>query len=569
MRSSASRSIALIVALISTLIVPRAGAVYPPPVTAQHGMVVTAQHLATQVGVDILKQGGNAVDAAVAVGYALAVVHPCCGNIGGGGFMLVHLADGGNTFLNFREKAPLKATRDMYLDQQGNVIAGASTDTYLAVGVPGTVLGLDTALQKYGTMSREQVMAPAIKLARDGFVLTDGDIAILDRRQEKLSREPNVKAIFLKDGQPYQPGDRLVQEDLAHSLELIERDGPKAFYDGPIAQAVVEASEANGGLLSLDDFNSYNVEWEDPVGCGYRGYKVLSSPPPSSGGTTVCEILNVLAGYPMRFMGFHSAQSVHYMVEAMRHAYVDRNTQLGDPDFVSNPLDKLLSAQHADDIRAAIDPYLSTPSSTLGPKNLLQEGNDTTQYSIVDVDGNAVSVTYTINYLFGTGKIAGDTGFFLNNEMDDFTSKPGVPNSYGLVQGEANAIAPGKRPLSSMSPTIALNGQDKVYMVTGSPGGSRIITITLETLLNVIDHGMDIQAAVDAPRIHMQWLPDTVFIEPGALSADTREKLSSMGYRFTEHEPWGADEAILVDPETGQLHGANDDRRPAGMALGY
>jgi len=569
MRSSSSRSLTLIVALVSILIVPRAGAVYPPPVTAEHGMVVTAQHLATQVGIDILKQGGNAVDAAVAVGYALAVVHPCCGNIGGGGFMLIHLAGGTNTFLNFREKASLKASRDMYLDQQGNVIPGASTDTYLAVGVPGTVLGLDTALQRYGTMNREQVMAPAIRLARAGFVLTDGDVAILNRRQEKLSREPNVEAIFFNNGKPHRAGDRLVQEDLAHSLELIEKHGPKAFYDGPIAKAVVEASEANGGLLSVDDFNSYNVEWQEPVSCDYRGYRILSSPPPSSGGTTVCEILNVLSGYPMAFMGFHSAQSVHYMVEAMRHAYVDRNTRLGDPDFVNNPLDELLSAGHAAAIRDAIDPYRATPSTTLGPKNLLNEGNDTTQYSIVDDKGNAVSVTYTINYLFGTGKIAGDTGFFLNNEMDDFTSKPGVPNSYGLVQGEANAIAPGKRPLSSMSPTIALNGQGKVFMVTGSPGGSRIITITLETLLNVIDHGMDIQAAVDAPRIHMQWLPDMVYIEPYALSADTREKLSARGYRFAEHEPWGADEAILVDPETGELHGANDDRRPAGMALGY
>ncbi|MGA8261267.1 MAG: gamma-glutamyltransferase, partial [Arenicellales bacterium] len=439
MHSSALRSTVLAMALASMLGALPARAVYPPPVSAAHGMVVTAQHLATRVGVDILEQGGNAVDAAVAVGYALAVVHPCCGNIGGGGFMLVHLADGTNTFLNFREKAPLKATRDMYLDSKGNVIPGASTDSYLAVGVPGTVLGLDTALQKYGTMTREQVMEPAIKLARDGFLLTEGDVAILDGSRKKLSEDPDASAIFLNQGNPYQAGDRLVQQDLARSLELIEKDGPKAFYDGPIAKAIVEDSNANGGRLSLDDFKSYDVEWEKPVSCEYGGYEVLSSPPPSSGGTTLCEILNVLGGYPMSFMGFHSAQSVHYMVEAMRHAYVDRNTLLGDPDFVKNPLDELLSAQHAADIRAGIDPYRATPSSTLGPKNLLHEGNNTTQYSIVDEKGDAVAVTYTINYWFGTGKVAGDTGFLLNNEMDDFTSKPGVPNSYGLVQGEANA----------------------------------------------------------------------------------------------------------------------------------
>jgi len=569
MKTAALRAVTVAAVFFASLFGAAAHAVYPPPVAAKHAMVVTAQHLATQVGVDILKQGGNAVDAAVAVGYALAVVHPCCGNIGGGGFMLIHLADGKNTFLNFREKAPLKATRDMYLNAQGKIVPGASTDSYRAVGVPGTVLGLNTALKRYGTMTRAQVMAPAIKLARDGFVLTRGDADILDARAGDFKKEPNVAAIFLNHGQPYQPGDRLVQKKLAHTLTLIEKNGAQAFYDGPIARAVVRASKAHGGILSLKDFHDYNVEWEKPVHCGYRGDTIYSSPPPSSGGTTICEILNVLEGYPMGFLGFHSARSVHYLVEAMRHAYVDRNTKLGDPDFVHDPLKKLLSPQHAAQIRAQIQPYRATPSSTLGPKSLLHEGNNTTQYSIMDENGNAVAVTYTLNYWFGTAKIAGDTGFFLNNEMDDFTAKPGVPNSYGLVQGKANAIAPGKRPLSSMSPTIALNKQGKLYMVTGSPGGSRIITITLETLLNVIDHGMDIQAAVDAPRIHMQWLPDVVYLEPGALSADTREKLVSWGYRFKVQDPWGADEAILADPNTGELEGANDDRRPSGKAVGY
>ncbi len=559
----------LLTALLFVLIGTPARAVYPPPVTASHGMVVTAQHLASRVGLAVLRKGGNAVDAAVAVGYALAVVHPCCGNLGGGGFMLIHLANGDNTFLNFREKAPLKASRDMYLDDSGNVIPGASTRTYKAVGVPGTVLGLDTALKKYGTMTRQQVMAPAIRLARDGYILTRGDVALLHHRTRDFASHPNVAAIFLNHGEPYQAGQRLVQTQLAHTLSLIAKDGPAAFYDGPIAKAVVKASDAHGGLLSLKDFKDYTVEWEKPVSCRYRGYTVYSSPPPSSGGTTMCEILNVLSGYPMPFFGFHSARSVHYLVEAMRHAYVDRNTQLGDPDFVDNPLKRLLSEKHAAQIREGIAPFRATPSRELGPKSLLHEGTNTTHYSIVDRKGNAVSITFTINSWFGTGMIAGDTGFFLNDEMDDFTSKPGVPNKFGLVQGEANAIAPGKRPLSSMSPTLVMNPDHRLFMVTGSPGGSRIITITLETILNVIDHGMDIQAAVDAPRIHHQWLPDIVYLEPGALSDDTREKLSSQGYRFRVQHTWGAAEAIMVNPVTGLLEGANDDRRPAGEAVGY
>ncbi len=569
MKTAITRLLLASALLACTLLSPSAEAVYPPPVSASHGMVVTAQHLATRVGVNILKQGGNAVDAAVAVGYALAVVHPCCGNIGGGGFMLIHLASGRNVFLNFREKAPLKATPDMYLDAKGHVIPGASTRSYQAIGVPGTVMGLDAALKKYGTMTRQQVMAPAIRLAKEGFILRPGDVHILDLRAADFRKQPNVAAIFLNHGKPYRAGQRLVQKKLAHTLSLISKQGSQAFYDGPIARAVVKASQSHGGILSLKDFRGYTVEWEKPVNCDYRGYTIYSSPPPSSGGTTICEILNILDGYPMGFLGFHSARSVHYLVEAMRHAYVDRNTKLGDPDFVHNPLKKLLSAKYAAHIRAQIPPYRATPSSTLGPKKLLQEGNNTTQYSIVDAKGNAVAVTYTLNYWFGTGKIAGDTGFFLNDEMDDFTSKPGVPNTYGLVQGHKNAIEPGKRPLSSMSPTIALDPKGKLFMVTGSPGGSRIITITLETLLNVIDHGMSIQAAVDAPRIHMQWLPDVVYLEPGALSADTREKLVSWGYRFKVQHPWGADEAIEVNPKTGMLEGANDDRRPAGEAAGY
>ncbi|ANJ68365.1 gamma-glutamyltransferase [Halothiobacillus diazotrophicus] len=558
------------------------------PVTAKHAMVVTAQHLATQVGVDILKRGGNAVDATVAVGYALAVVHPCCGNIGGGGFMVLHLApsenqgmdkgedkglangmDKGKTvFLDFREKAPLKATPTLFQDAEGNVVKGRSTDTYLGVGVPGTVMGLNTALQTYGTMSRKEVMAPAIKLARDGFVLTQGDINILHTRSQDFAKYPNVAAIFLNHGKPYEVGDRLVQPQLAHTLEQIAKDGSRAFYHGSIAQAVVKTSEKNGGLLSLKDFADYTVQWDKPITCGYHGYTVLSAPPPSSGGTTICQILQIIQPYPMGQWGYGSVNTLHTLVEAERRAFADRNTYLGDPAFVNNPIDELLSPKHIAKMRATIQPGKATPSSeikgSLGPA----EGQHTTHFSIVDAQGNAVSITFTINYLFGLGQIAGNTGFFLNNEMDDFTAKPGVPNSFGLVQGRINQIEPGKRPLSSMSPTIVLK-DGKLFMVTGSPGGSTIISTTLESILNVVDFGMNMQQAVDAPRVHHQWYPDVVLVEPGLLTPATKSTLEKMGYAFKEVESWGADEAILVDQKTGLLDGANDRRRPAGLAAGY
>ncbi len=550
-------------------------AAVPPPVAARHGMVVTSQHLASEIGVDVLRHGGNAVDAAVAVGYALAVVHPCCGNIGGGGFMTIHLANGTDAFLDFRETAPLAASRDMYLDAQGNVVPGLSTVGYLSIGVPGTVSGLETARKLYGTMSRAQLMAPAIRLARQGFILHPGDVALLHKDTKAFSTQPNVAAIFLPHGRALEAGERLVQGHLARTLEEISREGPDAFYKGPIAAALVAANKANGGLLRREDFLRYRTEQEKPVRCAYRGFTIVSAPPPSSGGTTLCEILNILEGFPMGKLGFHSAASVHDMVEAMRRAYADRNTYLGDPAFVKNPLDRLLSPPYAAKLRAEIATDRATPSSEVhpglggaSPASGTSEGVDTTSYSIVDAKGNAVAVTYTINSLFGSKRIAGDTGFFLNDEMDDFTSKPGVPNQFGLVQGEANAIAPGKRPLSSMTPTVVLrNG--KIFMVTGSPGGSRIITIVLESILNAVDYGMNAAQAVDAPRIHHQWLPDVVDAEPFALSPDTEALLEKMGYKIVVQAPWGADEAILVDPQSGILYGANDARRPAGLAAGY
>ena len=538
------------------------------PVIARHAMVVTDQHLATEVGLRILKEGGNAVDAAVAVGYALAVVNPCCGNIGGGGFMVIHLASGKNLFLDFREKAPLKATPTMYQNAKGEVVPGLSTKSFLSVGVPGTVMGLNAALKRYGTMPLARVMAPAIKLARDGYVLEQGDVNVFDTHVKQFARHPNVAAIFLNHGKPYIAGERLRQPQLAKTLQLLARDGSAAFYRGSIARAIVASSEAHGGILSMKDLADYSVAWDEPVQCEYHGYTIVSDPPPSSGGTTICEILQILAPYPLAKWGYGSVDSLHYLIEAERRAFADRNSDLGDPAFVRNPVAKLISQEHAAQLRATILPDKATPSSQIKGNLDTHEGTDTTHYSIVDAHGNAVAVTYTINFLFGSDYIAGDTGFFLNDEMDDFTSKPGVANAFGLVQGTANQIEPGKRPLSSMAPTIVLRGK-RLYMVTGSPGGSTIISTTLESFLNVAEFGMNVQQAVDAPRVHEQWYPDKVFVEPGLLTAAVRRRLEEMGYRFKVVRSWGADEAIAVDPKTHLLEGANDRRRPAGLAAGY
>lgn len=550
-------------------------AVSPPPVSAPSGMVVTSQHYASEIGVAILKEGGNAVDAAVAVGYALAIVLPCCGSLGGGGFATLHLADGTETFFNFREKAPGAATENMYLDAAGEIVPKLSLEGYKSVGVPGSVLGLDAMLRKYGTMPRERVMAAAIDLAENGFVLNQGDVDILVRATESFAAQPNVAAIFFNGGRPWQVGERLVQKDLAATLKAIAKDGPDAFYKGAIADAVVAASATNGGILSKKDFEDYTIVETTPVRCNYRGYDFVSAPPPSSGGTTMCEILNVLEGYPIKELGLRSAAGIHHMVEAMRHAYVDRNFSLGDPAFVDNPVERLISKEYAAKIREKIDPAKASTSTEVQPGVAPHEGTETTHYSILDKDGNAVSVTYTINALFGARVIAGNTGFFLNDEMDDFTIKMGAPNMFGLVQGKTNAIAAGKRPLSSMSPTIVTK-DGKPFMVIGSPGGSRIITITLQAVMNVIDHGMNIQEAVDAPRIHHQWMPDEIFVEPMTLSPDTVKMLTDMGYKVTEQAAWGAAAAILVPlakPEAASapamLLGANDNRRPAGAAVGH
>jgi len=554
-----------------------ANAASPAPVAAKNGMVVSAQHLATEVGVDVLRKGGNAIDAAVAVGYALAVVYPASGNLGGGGFMTIQLADGRKTFLDFREKAPLAATANMYLDAAGNVVKGSTTVGHLAVGVPGTVSGLEVALAKYGTMKRADVIAPAIRFAEEGFVLDQGDADMFATATEAFKVDPATTAIFLKaGGQPYVAGDRLVQKDLGQTLRQIREAGAAGFYKGPVARAIVASSSAGKGLITQADLDQYATRELAPVECDYRGYHIVSAPPPSSGGVIVCEILNVLEGYPLKDWGFRSAQAVHVQIEAMRHAYVDRNSYLGDPDFVKNPLGRLLDKAYAAKIRAAIDPQKAAVSKDLKPGVPPHEGSNTTHYSIVDSKGNAVSVTYTLNDWFGAKVTAGGTGVLLNDEMDDFTAKLGVPNIYGLVQGEANAIAPGKRPLSSMSPTIVTK-DGKPVMVVGSPGGSRIITVVLHTIINVIDYGMNVQEAVDAPRFHQQWLPNTTNLETFAVSPDTTKILEGMGHVFSAPQPANHVAAILVGAPSldgkpvgrNRFYGANDPRRNSGLALGY
>jgi gamma-glutamyltranspeptidase/glutathione hydrolase len=560
-----------------------------PSVEGTQGMVVTSQALASKIGLDILRQGGNAIDAAVAIGYAEAVTNPCCGNIGGGGFMTIHLASGQNIFINFREKAPLVAHPNLYLDREGSLIKNSSLYGYLAAAIPGTVMGLDKALTGYGTLSREKVMNPAIRLARDGFVLTRGDTDILEAGASHLSQDPIASKIFFhKDGTVLSPGEKLIQLDLAQTLSLIAQFGPSVFYEGSIAEKIIGASQSHGGLFTQEDFSSYKISESEPLTCFYRGYEILTAKPPSSGGVTLCETLKILEGYKVKDSGFHSAASIHLLVEALRYAYHDRNLYLGDPDFVQNPVDQLLSNAYIDFIRQHLDPLKASPVYSSDIQGLSPEKNETTHYSVLDKSGNAVSVTYTINGLFGANVIPPDTGILLNDEMDDFAVKPNSPNLYGLIQGKANQIESGKRPLSSMAPTIVMkNG--KVVMVLGSPGGSRIITIVLQVIMNMIDYGMSPSEAVSAPRIHYQAMPDEIYTEPYGLSADTIQLLQGMGHKIVEQTPWGAAEVIVVaEPQLqsqktssgndamvsgkmrpGLIYGENDPRRPAGMAIGY
>lgn len=555
---------------------PPAQSASPTPIGAEHGMVVSAHRLASKAGIDVLKAGGNAVDAAVAVGYALAVTFPEAGNLGGGGFMTIRFHDGRTAFIDFRETAPAAATATMYLDANGNPVPQRSRRGYLAVGVPGTVAGLELARAKFGTRSRAQLMASAIRLARDGFVLDQGDSDFLATGADEFRKDPPTAAIFLNRGQPWKAGQRLVQADLARSLQQIATSGPSAFYNGPIAAKIVEASKAGGGIFSLRDFANYRARELKPLECDYRGYHIISAPPPSSGGVVICETLNILEGYPIAQLGFHSAAGTHLLVEAMRRAYHDRNVNLGDPSFVKVDTAHFIDKNYAAELRSGIDPNKATPSSSLPAPGIPAEGKSTTHFSIVDGQGNAVSLTYTLNDWFGAHVTAAGTGILLNDEMDDFSAKPGAPNMFGLVEGPNNAVAPGKRPLSSMTPTI-ITKDGQLAMVVGTPGGSRIPSAVLETISNMIDFDMTVTEAVDAPRVHHQWLPDQVGYEKFGLSAETIARLEAMGHKVIPMPYENQVAAILVGaPAIGakplgrdRLYGAIDPRLNVGDVEGY
>ncbi|GAB1060403.1 gamma-glutamyltransferase [Shewanella algae] len=538
------------------------------PVWAKHGMVSSQEALASRIGVDILKQGGNAVDAAVAVGYALAVTLPRAGNIGGGGFMLVHLAKENKTIaIDYREMAPSKAHRDIFLDDKGNAVNKLSREHGLAVGVPGTVMGMELALSKYGTMKREQVIAPAIKLARDGISVTSDLANSLDGVKRRISQWPSSAAIFYKaDGSSFVPGEIIKQPELAHSLELIAKQGSKGFYQGETAEKLVSAIQAAGGIMTLEDLNNYQAIERQPVRGHYRGYEVVSMPPPSSGGIHIIEILNILEQYPIHDLGHNTAATLHLMAEAMRRAYADRSEYLGDPDFYPVPVKALLSPDYAQTLAKSIDSKHATPSSQVKPGKLAPyESDQTTHYSVVDKWGNAVSNTYTLNFSYGSGLVADGTGILLNNEMDDFSAKPGTPNGYGLVGGEANSVQGNKRPLSSMSPTMIMkDGQP--FLVTGSPGGARIITTVLQIIMNVIDHDLNIAEASFAPRMHHQWLPDEIRVER-SLNGDTIALLEAMGHQVKVKSSMGSTQSIMVTEE-GKF-GASDPRRAGSEAAGY
>lgn len=548
----------------------------PASVSGSRGMVVSTQSLASQVGADILKKGGNAVDAAIAVGYALAVVMPSAGNIGGGGFMTIRFADGRSTFLDFRERAPGAAKPTLFQDKDGNVLPELSQVGYLAVGIPGTVAGFEMAREKYGTLPRQTLVAPAIELADKGFELRQGDLDSLAEEAPFLAKDPEAARIFLVNGKAPKLGSRLRQADLAESLKQISAGGADAFYHGRIADLIVAASQANKGIMQKSDFEKYAPHERDPVSCAYRGYKITTAAPPSSGGTTMCELLNIVEGYDMAKLGYHTAASVHVLAEAMRRAFFDRNSSLGDPDFVENPIAHLTDKAYADQLRKGIAADKATASTELGSvAGAAREGNHTTDYVVIDKDGTSVAVVYTLNDWYGAKVVAPGTGIVLNNEMDDFSAKPGSPNQVGLVEGEKNQILPFKAPLSSMSPTIVARPDGKTALLVGSFGSGTIITSVAQAIINLVDYKMDVKAAVDAPRIHQQWLPDQINYDKGAIGPAVAKQLEAMGYKLEKGTIAGATEAILVggdklsDKPDGKYYGANDRRSSVGAAVGW
>ena len=542
----------------------------PQGVVARGGMVVAQEARAAQIGADILKSGGNAIDAAVATGFALAVSYPRAGNIGGGGFMVIHLADGGDTTIDYRETAPGRIDARSFLDEAGNADPGKSRDSALAIGVPGTVAGLALAEQKYGSgkFTLAELIAPAIAMAREGIAVSDDTADSLPSVGPRLSRwAASAKIFFKTDGGALGPGDRLVQSDLADSLETIARAGPRAFYEGPVAQKIATAVQAAGGAMTTDDLKAYQAIERPPVRGNYRGYDVVSMAPPSSGGVELIEMLNILEGYDLGGIArANAAQALHLMVEAMKRAYADRALFLGDPDRVPNPVGLLTSKKYAAGWRAGIDPIRATAAADIRAGEVAQpEGRNTTHFSVVDRFGNAVANTYTLNFSYGVGLVAEGTGILLNNELDDFAAKAYAPNAYGLVGAEANAPGPGKRPLSSMTPSILLK-DGKPVLVTGSPGGSRITTTVLQVIVNVIDRGMDIAAAVAAPRLHEQWMPDRVYVEPG-IADDVVAALVAGGDKVVPQRPFTSANSIMIAPEG--FVGAADPRTRGALAVGF
>ncbi len=538
------------------------------PVSARHGMVVAQEARAARIGVEVLEKGGNAVDAAVATGFALAVTYPKAGNIGGGGYMVIHLAERGvDIAIDYRETAPAATTRDIFLDERGEADPRKSRDSALAIGVPGTVSGLALAHQRFGSgrFTLAELIAPAIKLAREGFAIEDDNADSLPRARARLARWPSSAKIFLKpDGSALAAGDTLVQRDLADTLEAIAKGGPRAFYEGPIAGKIADAVEAAGGIMTREDLKTYRPLLRRPVRGTYRGHRIVSMPPSSSGGVVLIEMLNILDGYKLGDLG--EADRIHLMIEAMRRAYADRATFMGDPEAVQMPLRRLTSKRYAATLRAGIDPERATPSSEIRDDVVApREGDNTTHFSVIDGYGNAVANTYTLNFSYGVGLVAEGTGVLLNNELDDFAAKPRAPNAYGLLGGDANAPGPGKRPLSSMSPTIVLrNGRP--FLVTGSPGGSRIITAVLNVIVNVIDRKLPIADAVAAPRIHHQWSPDLVNVERG-LPREVIDALQALGHKLREGPPRTSANSILVTPQG--FVGAADPRTRGALAAGY
>lgn len=563
--------LSLVLALVPGSIQTRAAT--RDPVRGRHGMVASNSEIASQVGIDILKRGGNAVDAAIAVGLALAVTFPFAGNIGGGGFMVIRKKDGTTTAIDYREMAPKAATRNIYLDKNGQLIKGegGSIVGYRSAGVPGTLAGFDLALKKYGSgkLRWADLVRPARMLAQNGFSVPYSYVRQIAGYKDDLEKYPDSKKIFLNGGKGYAEGDRLVQPELAQTLGRIERLGAREFYEGRTAQLIAADMKANNGLITLEDLKNYVAKERVPVRGTYRGYEIISMPPPSSGGAIMVEILNILEGYDLRSMGNDSSAKYHVMTEAMRRAFADRAEYMGDADFVDVPVKTLIDKTYAAKRRASIDRTRASTSAEIGHGQITgAESMETTHFTVVDGEGNVVSNTYTINNGFGSAVTVKGAGFLLNDEMDDFAAQPGKPNMFGLIQGERNAVQPGKRPLSAMTPTIVLRKDGTPWFAVGAAGGPRIISAALQTIINVIDHEMDIQAALDAPRIHHQWMPDELLIEPYGMSSDTRKVLETYGQKFAERPRAIANGTAIMIDEKGIRLGAVDSRG-AGGAVGY